>query len=252
MQHVIKTKPLSKAFRTITPLTISFKRDLSQTKTISMKIQIILFLTFWFNSLFAPELSNTKEQKLNLTKSSYIEYVISPEEIFSDSVDINTIKYYKMTKIFGTKERRKVREIARDLGIKTKWLYNIFYIECTGNIHKLNPYSNAVGLIGFLPSTAIKLGTTTEQLQQMSVYEQLDYVHKYFKLVLPNKKMKKAADVYLAIFSPCDIHKHDSTIIGKNRKKDISALVYKQNKILDIDKDSVISIKDINLFVSLL
>src|SRR3990167_3056635 len=41
--------------------------------------------------------------------------------------------------------------------------------------------SGAIGLIQFMPSTAHLLGTTTEQLAQMTAVEQLAYVRRYFE-----------------------------------------------------------------------
>lgn len=208
---------------------------------------------FWFTNLYAPQPSKSEVVLNNIDQKSLVKYEEEQTDLFLDSLDVKDIKHLKMSKVFTKNDRKKVRHIAKELGIKPNWLYKIFYIECRGQIHKSNPYSGAVGLIGFLPETAKKLGTSSEELKQMTVDQQLDYVYKYFKLALNNdKRIHKPADLYLAIFSPLDLGKHDSTIIGKRKNHDISKKIYHQNKALDTDNDSVISVKDINKFVSLL
>jgi hypothetical protein len=229
-----------------------------------MEKYIFVFLMFWFNTTFAPNLSKMERKQLNQIAITVQEPIESTSDIYLDSIDMKTVKHFKMSSTFTKEDRKKIRSIAKDLGIRSQWLYKIFYIEMDKDKYgrpilkgRPNIHSGAVGLIGFLPSTAVRLGTTTEDLQEMTVLQQLDYVHKYFKLALRNKKMHKASDVYLAIFSPIDLHKHDSTVIGKDRiyngkKVDISKKVYRQNKIVDMNKDSLITIKDINLFMSML
>lgn len=60
--------------------------------------------------------------------------------------------------------------------------------------------SGAVGLIQFMPQTALALGTTSEALARMSAFEQLLYVESYFR---PRRgKLKKLSDVYMAILWP--------------------------------------------------
>ena len=215
-----------------------------------MKTYIFIFLMFWFNNMFAPQPSKIELANVELSQIAKTEQ-LTEEEIQSDSTDVKVLTHYKMKSTFSKEDRKKVRKIAKNLGIKTKWLYKIFYIECRGNIKATNPNTYATGLIGFLPQTAIKLGTTTEQLQQMTVSEQLDYVEKYFRLVTKGKKLRKPADVYLAIFSPANLGQHDTTLVGRKCKKHQSK-VYKYNKALDMNNDSVITIRDINTFVSLL
>jgi hypothetical protein len=51
----------------------------------------------------------------------------------------------------------------------------------------------------------VGLGTTTKELKNMDVVQQLDYVEKFF---LPHKdKLNTLEDVYLAVFSPAFIGK---------------------------------------------
>jgi hypothetical protein len=232
---------------------------LCQTKTNNMKQYIFVFLMFWFNLLYAPELSIPQVQKQILNQES----VITPLEINKDSIDVIILTHYKMLDKFTKSDRRKVRKIADDLGIKTKWLYKIIRAESGGSTKAVNRQTNdpkddslriskgrAVGLIQFIPSTAISLGTTTEKLYNMSVSEQLDFVHLYYKRSLKGKKHVKESTLYMSTFVPAMIGKHDSTIIEtphSNRKE-----IYKHNKRFDLNKDSVITIAEVNTFISLL
>lgn len=130
----------------------------------------------------------------------------------------------------------KVQKIACELGIDANWLMFVMYFESRLWEQAVNPISGATGLIQFMPRTARSLGTTVEQLKQMTNVEQLDYVLKYLK---PHKaKMKSWVDVYLAVFYPVAIGKPDTWAITR-------PIVAKQNPIFDINKDGKIEISEI-------
>jgi len=145
-----------------------------------------------------------------------------------------------ITKHFTQEERDKVTIICKALGIKEEYLYKIMHFECGFNHIKSNPYSHAMGLIQFLPSTAISLGTTVEDLAKMSKLEQLNYVYKYFEPICKRYKLLTYCDVHLAVFNPTSLGKNINTIIGSNL-----STIYLQNKILDTNQDGQITIKDI-------
>lgn len=89
-----------------------------------------------------------------------------------------------------------------------------------------NPYSNATGLIQFMPSTARSLGTTVDELAKMTQAEQMNYVYRYF---LPYKnRLNNLGDVYLAIFYPAAMNKPDDWVIAHKGTK-----VYSQNAGFD-------------------
>lgn len=130
----------------------------------------------------------------------------------------------------------KVGEIASVLSIKPDWLMVVMYFESKLNSKAVNPLSGATGLIQFMPSTAQNLGTTTDELKQMSNVEQLDFVYKYLK---PYKgKMKSWIDVYLAVFYPVAMGKGDDYKIT-------NAKVVDQNNGFDINKDGTITVSEI-------
>lgn len=96
--------------------------------------------------------------------------------------------------------------------------------------------SGAVGLIQFMPRTAIDLGTTTAQLAKMTPEDQLNYVYKYFR---PYKgRLKNLGDIYMAILWPRGIGKDDNYVLWA---KDKAPITYGQNRGLDVNKDGNIT-----------
>jgi len=137
----------------------------------------------------------------------------------------------------------KVKAISSDLGINPNWLMGVMNFESAGTFRPdiQNPYSNATGLIQFMPSTAKGLGTSIESLKQMSNVEQLDYVKKY---LLPFKtKMKSFVDVYLSVFYPLAVGKPDNYIVGSHNNTE--SIIVKQNKPFDYNKNGQITKKEI-------
>jgi hypothetical protein len=78
----------------------------------------------------------------------------------------------------------------------------------------------------------------------MSTSNQLDLVNKYLKLAAGGKQLKSLLDVYLAIFSPRSIQMKESYVIGNKTSR-----VYNQNKTLDVNRDSTITIKDVKIYI---
>lgn len=96
--------------------------------------------------------------------------------------------------------------------------------------------SGATGLIQFMPSTAIGLGTTTDELAKMTAVKQLEYVGDYFKPYKGN--CKTLSDVYMAILLPSAIGKPENHVLFD---KATQPTAYDQNKGLDADMDGKIT-----------
>jgi len=98
--------------------------------------------------------------------------------------------------------------------------------------------SHAVGLIQFMPATALALGTTVEDLAQMSAVRQLEFVRRYF---LPKRGMLKTlSDVYMTILFPVAVGKPEDTPLF--RKDDaVHSQRYIQNRGLDLNSDGVVT-----------
>lgn len=96
--------------------------------------------------------------------------------------------------------------------------------------------SGAVGLIQFMPSTALKLGTTVADLAKMKPEDQLKYVYRYFQPLAG--KLHNLGDVYMAILWPKAVGKTDDYVLF-DRSKTVTA--YHQNQGLDGNKDGLVT-----------
>ena len=108
---------------------------------------------------------------------------------------------------------KKVENIATDLGIDASVLMRIMKMESGVSPSRQNK-QGATGLIQFMPSTAISLGTTTDDLKNMSAVDQLDYVWKYYKMVGVRPGMD-VGDVYMLNFLPKYAKAPDNTVLGQ-------------------------------------
>lgn len=150
--------------------------------------------------------------------------------IFSEKVKTNQTAFLN-----------KVVYICQKLEVDPNWLMAIMNFESGLNPQKENPKSKAVGLIQFMPDTAILLGTSVEKLKAMSNIQQLDYVWKY--LVTYKKKIKSFIDLYFAVFFPLAIGKPLTWII--EAKKLSRSKIAEQNPVFDINKDNQITVAEV-------
>ncbi|EPL7712216.1 hypothetical protein [Klebsiella variicola] len=129
----------------------------------------------------------------------------------------------------------KVIEVCERLEINQDYLMSCMAFE-TGETFSpsvRNPNGSATGLIQFMSNTARSLGTTTNELADMTSVEQMDYVEKYFKPYAG--KIKTIEDVYMVIFCPRAVGKPDSYILYDEGRS------YNDNKGLDLNKDNAIT-----------
>jgi hypothetical protein len=149
-------------------------------------------------------------------------------------------KYLKskgLDKYFGIEEQAEVTKICKNLGIKDEWLYAVIWFESRGNPQAINKYSNATGIIQFMPKTAQNLGTTVNNLYNMTVVEQLQYVEKYLKKWDDKYDLNTYLDTYLAVFYPAALGKTKDFVIGTGK-------LVQQNKNVDANKDGTITVAD--------
>jgi len=99
--------------------------------------------------------------------------------------------------------------------------------------------SGATGLIQFMPSTAVGLGTSTAKLAAMTAEDQLNYVYKYFKPYAG--RLNNLGDIYMAILWPKAVGKPDSYVLWEKGKQPTT---FRQNAGLDINKDQKITRKE--------
>ncbi|AFL76216.1 hypothetical protein [Thiocystis violascens] len=130
--------------------------------------------------------------------------------------------------------RQRVARLCRNLGWPPPFaslLMTCMKFE-SGNFspRAKNPASSATGLIQFMASTAVMLGTSTAALARMSALEQLDYVEKYFRPLAP--RVRTLEDMYLAILWPKGIGKPLAWVLWATGTR-----AYAANRALDRNRD---------------
>ena len=105
--------------------------------------------------------------------------------------------------------------------------------------------SGATGLIQFMPDTAKSLGTTTEELSEMSRSQQLEYVDKYLKTNLEGRIGPEGADIsdlYMSVLFPVAVGKPDDFVLfGEGAISKKFEERYEANKGLDANNDGSIT-----------
>jgi len=105
--------------------------------------------------------------------------------------------------------------------------------------------SGATGLIQFMPDTAKSLGTTTEELSEMSRSQQLEYVDKYLETNLEGRIGPEGADIsdlYMSVLFPVAVGKPDDFVLfGEGAISKKFEERYEANKGLDANNDGSIT-----------
>lgn len=137
--------------------------------------------------------------------------------------------------------------VAKIIGISQElpatvpdWLMFAMNLETGGTFSPSikNPKSSATGLIQFLSSTAQWLGTSIEELRQMTAEEQLDWVYEYMKRRQQRYgRFASYHDVYLAILYP--------EAIGKPDDYQLDADASLGNLGFDVNKDKIVTVGEI-------
>lgn len=101
----------------------------------------------------------------------------------------------------GCNERKKVIEVAKNLGIDPNWLMTVIALETAETFSpSIDNGVGYVGLIQFGADAAKDVGTTQSALVKMSFINQMKYVEKH--LDKKKSKFKTLADLYLAVLYP--------------------------------------------------
>ena len=109
---------------------------------------------------------------------------------------------------------KKLEAVAKRLGIAPEVLRAVIYAESRGVPTARDKFDVSAGLIGFTRKTARSLGTTREEILQMSAVDQLDYVYEYMRKMGVKPGMSKG-DVYMLTFLPAFADAPDDTMLGK-------------------------------------
>lgn len=137
---------------------------------------------------------------------------------------------------------KKIIAIATKRGFSPDALSIVIWKESKWNPTAQNTLSNATGLIQWLPSTAKSLyGLSVQEIKKLDILQQIDLIDRYYvQPYLINKGFKSFFDVYFAVFHPDLMGRPDSFEFAST-----GSLRYSQNKGLDIDKDGIITVKNI-------
>lgn len=130
----------------------------------------------------------------------------------------------------------KLEEISTAINVPSIYLLQVMWAESKFNPKARNPtVTKATGLIQFTSNTAKGLGTTVDELIQMSQVQQLDYVKKYFigrKCINVNDYGEVATCVFYG-----HAKKGPDSIVLYEKGSD----GYRLNPGVDVDKDGKIT-----------
>ena len=143
--------------------------------------------------------------------------------------------------------KAKLEKVAQKLGTTSNALLAVMKQESSVDPARRNTMSGATGLIQFMPDTARRLGTTTDELAKMDAVQQLDYVYKYYSMTGVGDG--SVGDLYMATFMPKYIGYPDSHVLGQNGAEGFAGKVYAQNRGLDRNRDGTITVGDVKTSV---
>ena len=146
----------------------------------------------------------------------------------------------------------KVIRIATEMDINPQWLMGLMYFETARTMsHTITNSAGCVGLIQFCSSARADLNITANELRTMSNVRQLDYVRQYFlgatwkrRLVA---KVESIIDLYLIIFYPLAVGKHDGYILGSHNGT--WRAIYKANPAFQSGSGKI-TIRDITVTIN--
>lgn len=141
---------------------------------------------------------------------------------------------------------RRVEEMADNLSTLPEWLLAVMSFETGGSFSptQTNPNSSATGLIQFLPSTAVGLGTTIADLVQMTALEQLDVVEAYFAQPQYRGKLNTLEQVYTAVLSGTPRENINTVLFSAPSR------AYRGNAGLDYNNDGNITVGEASTLVA--
>ncbi len=152
---------------------------------------------------------------------------------------------------------QRITEIAGKIGCKPEHLLQIMWKESGLDPRAVNrqsgdsnnPYERAkrraTGLIQFMPKTARGLGTTTQEIYNMSALQQLDYVEKYFQPYFG--RIHDFMSLYWVVFYPAALGKPDNFVLGSQIGQDEVRKIAMQNSGVARGKDHV-TVQDFRRF----
>lgn len=154
----------------------------------------------------------------------------------------------------------KLNDISSDLGMNPRDLLLVMYLESGVNPNAKNPHGGATGLIQFMPSTLKGMGLSDQEVKsfgQRSAENQLDFVKKYIQAhrgLIGGQPFTSATQYYIANFYPIALKKWNGSdpvrnanvvVVDSQSPNSSERAAYKENTILDTNKDGKITVGDI-------
>lgn len=191
-----------------------------------------------------------------LFKESSSQQVSVTEEVLDEATQVvpedleitrkqrrEAVRIAKKDETLGKEFLSKVKQVAKSIRCNYKDLLAIMNSESALNYQAVNSQTGATGLIQFMPATARELGTSTEELLQMSPIEQMDYVEKYFLRMkqiagIDASKKLDGGDLYALTFLPARANREVLTTSDEK--------YYTYNKGLDSNTDGQITKTELN------
>lgn len=201
----------------------------------------------------AKETDSKKTDKVTSKKTKVSD---EPEETDSDilskgsgSCDVSALKAkWSKKKELSDEFYAKVISISKKINCNPNDLMGVMWVETTHTFSPSikHPGGSATGLIQFTKSTAEVLGTSIDELKAMTQLQQLEYVEKY--LILNKKDAGYRTNEYLdrgALYSLVFLPGRSKRTVLTRKGEDY----YSKNKVLDYDKDGVITKADLSSVV---
>lgn len=132
----------------------------------------------------------------------------------------------------------KVLQISAKHQIDPGHLLFVMWAESGIDVASVNLGSNAIGLIQFMPSTCVDIGSTRSKIKAMNGIQQLEMVSKYMDM-FPDK-IKMCDDIYkfyLLFFYPAAIPGIDNDYVFSNA-------VINANKVIFVDGNNYAEFKN--------
>ncbi|MBC8753966.1 hypothetical protein H2O64_04740 [Kordia sp. YSTF-M3] len=150
--------------------------------------------------------------------------------------------------VYGSSFIASVKDYCRSLNIDPNWLMAVMYFETAGTFSASirNPFSNATGLIQFMPNTALSLGTSIDELALMTAEEQLYYVYQYYYPY--RNRMNSYVDLYLATFFPVAMGKASNYVLQTSNLS--ASTIADANPVFDLNNDRQITVGEITKLIT--
>lgn len=145
-------------------------------------------------------------------------------------------------------------QVAANLNIPVNWMYAVMDTESGFDpqirnqeyVQQGREADAAIGIIQFMPATAEALGTSVEELQNMSRTEQLTYVERFFEQYAD--RIQSPEDLYVATFYPRALGEDDDFVLGSERSSDVVSNIVEGNRAIDSNNDGQITLGEVKQF----